>query len=250
MSAVSSSRTPSTASSSERSTSLATSAWAPTRRASAATRPARRGRPVGLSHGEQPGDHRHDEQHGDTGEQRPQPSVLAGLLACSSSVARVSARSRSALVSRNVCSVGVRSGLRLVAPVESLGEPYPAVQLAVGPAHRVPGVGGDREVAQDPLALDVVVEPAAQAGPRPGECLVGQLDRSVVARHQPGRDEQLDQPLVFAIGGEQCAGVPGCVPVRLRRWARPAATGGRAGCAAVRPAPARRSPRPTARPPR
>ena len=65
--------------------------------------------------------------------------------------------------------------------------------LAVGAAHRVPGVGGAGEVAQDALALDVLVEPAPQARPGPGERLVGELDDAVVAGDQPGADQQLDE---------------------------------------------------------
>ena len=51
---------------------------APTRRASAAT--AARSARFACRSGEQTSDHRDDEQRGGTGEQRPQPAVLAGLM--------------------------------------------------------------------------------------------------------------------------------------------------------------------------
>ena len=59
---------------------------------------------------------------------------------------------------------------------------------------------------QDALALDVVVQPGPQAGPGPGQRLVGQLDGVVVAGHQPGSDQQLDEPLVLGVGGDGAAG--------------------------------------------
>ena len=96
--------------------------------------------------------------------------------------------------------------MALVLPLEGLGEADAAVELAVGPAHAVPGVGGEGEVAQDALALDVVVQPAPQAGPGPGQRFVGQLDGVVVAGHQAGSDEQLDELFVFGVGGDRAAG--------------------------------------------
>ena len=61
-------------------------------------------------------------------------------------------------------------------------------------------------MAQDALAFDVVVQPRLQAGPGAGERFVGQLDGVVVAGHQPGADEQLDELLVLGVGGD---GAPG-----------------------------------------
>ena len=72
-------------------------------------------------------------------------------------------------------------------PLQRPGQPDPAVQLAVRPPELVPGVGGGAQVAQDPLPLDVLVEPGPQ--PRPGarQCLVGDLDDTGVAGDQAGR---------------------------------------------------------------
>ena len=39
-------------------------------------------------------------------------------------------------------------------------------------------------MVQDPLALDVLLEPVAQPGPLPGECLVGDLHHALVAGDQ------------------------------------------------------------------
>ena len=64
----------------------------------------------------------------------------------------------------------------------------------------------------DPLALDVVVQPAAQPRPGPGERFVGDLEHPFVAGHQPGADQLLDQLLV---GGSEA--------IRRRgTWARTA----------------------------
>ena len=71
---------------------------------------------------------------------------------------------------------------------------------------RIPGVGGEGEVPQDALALDVVVQPGPQAGPRPGQRFVGQLDGLVVAGHEPGSDQELDEPFMLGVGGDGAAG--------------------------------------------
>ena len=104
-------------------------------------------------------------------------------------------------------------------PVMDAGQPHPAVELAVRTPHGVPGVGSGREVVQHPLALDVVVQPAAQAGPRPGERLVGDLEDPVVTRDEPGGHEHLDQPLPLGVGRHDPAGHPDPdgLPPRPRR---------------------------------
>ena len=92
----------------------------------------------------------------------------------------------------------VRSGA--VAPLERSCQSEAPVQLAVGPIHGVPGVGGRGDVAEDPLAVDVVLEPATQ--PRPGhrEGFVGHLDHVAVAGHQAGCDQLLDELVVDVVG--------------------------------------------------
>ena len=141
---------------------------------------------VRLPAGEQTGDHGDDEQHRGTGEQGSQPAVLAGLLAQPLFGRRgLGSFPLGAGVEEGPFGWG-EVGVGTVLPVEGLGEADAAVELAVGPAHAVPGVGGEGEVAQDALTLDVVVQPGLQAGPGPGERFVGQLDGLVVAGHQPG----------------------------------------------------------------
>ena len=108
---------------------------------------------------------------------------------------------------------GVLDGaeIRLVvgAPVECLGEADPAVQLAGWTAEAVPGVGGADEVTQDALAVDVVVEPAAQPRPGPGQRFVGQLDGGLVGGDQPGGHQSFDELFVVAVDGHQPARHPG-----------------------------------------
>ena len=98
--------------------------------------------------------------------------------------------------------VGVGPGL----PVERLQQADTAVELAVGPAHAVPRVGGEGHVAADAMAFDVVVQPRLQPRPGAGERFMGQLDRVVVAGDQPGSDEQFDELLVFRVGSNGAAG--------------------------------------------
>ena len=95
-----------------------------------------------------------------------------------------------------------------LAPLERSCEAGAAVELAVRAAHGVPGVGPAREVAEDALALDVLVEPALQPGPGPGQGLVGDLDDAVVAGDEPGADQPLDELVVGGVGGHGAPGHP------------------------------------------
>ena len=58
---------------------------------------------------------------------------------------------------------------------------------------------------QDPLSLDVVVEPAAQAWPFAGQGLVGEGDVAVVAGEQARADQELHQPLLLGTGDDAVA---------------------------------------------
>ena len=61
---------------------------------------------------------------------------------------------------------------------------------------------------EHPLALDVVVQPAPQARPGPGECLVGELQDPVVAGDEPRCDQLLDEVVAVGVGGHHPAGDP------------------------------------------
>ena len=149
-----------------------------------------------------------------------------------SAALRSSASARPRAASRNSPLGLGEGGVRVGAPVQRPGQPDAAVELAVGAAEGVPGVGGGREVVPDPLALDVVVEPAAEPGPGAGERLVGDLEDAVVAGDQPGgRAARRARP---ARGRWRPAGAaPGCGPVRLRCRGRPGGAPGRAAACAV-----------------
>ena len=79
-------------------------------------------------------------------------------------------------------------GIELVAavggPVERRSEPGAAVQLGGVAAARVPLARGLREVAVQPPALRVLLEPAAQPGPLAQQRLVGELRLAVAERDQ------------------------------------------------------------------
>jgi hypothetical protein len=164
---------------------------------------------VSLAEGHQPGEHGDDESDADGNQLDAEPPVGAGgafelvgfalLLAVPFGVAGV----KEGALDR------VEVGRGPVAPLDGLVEADAAVQLAVGPAHGLPGVGGGGEVAPDALPFDVVVQPAPQPGPRSGEGFVGELDDVLVADHEPGGDELLDNLLVLGVGGDGTAGYPG-----------------------------------------
>ncbi len=141
-------------------------------------------------------------------EQGAEPPVLAGLV-------------ERPVLGRTLLAVGERlAGVeedalrrrqvrrRSLTPLEGVRQAPAAVQLALGAAHGVPGVGGATEVAQDSLALDVLVEPAPQAGPGPRQRLVGELDHTVVAGDEPGSYEQLDELIALGVGSHGSAGHP------------------------------------------
>ncbi len=54
-----------------------------------------------------------------------------------------------------------------------------------------------------PHALDIVVEPGPEPGPRPYQRLVGDLHDAVVAGEESGTDEALDELVVLGVGGEE-----------------------------------------------
>ncbi len=128
----------------------------------------------------------------------------------------------------------VRADVGAGLPVQRSREPDTAVELAVRTVQGVPGVGRAAEVVPDALALDVVVEPAAQPGPGAGQRLVGDLEDPLVAGDEPRVDEQLDQLLVVGVRARSVGAGPGCAPLRRRCRARPAAGRGRAAGAARR----------------
>ena len=100
-------------------------------------------------------------------------------------------------------------GVRLSVPLQCLGEADASVQLAGWAAQGVPGLGGGGEVVQDPLAFDVVVQPAAEPGPRAGQRLVCDLDEAVVAGDQAGSDEPVDELVLGGMGDDLPARQPG-----------------------------------------
>ena len=155
------------------------------------------------------GDEGEDEEYGGAGEHDPEPPDQPGL--------PLGLLGRSAVLGVGEDRAGVeelafgrgQGGVRPFLPVQGLGQPDAAVQLAVRATQGVPGVGGGGEVVQGPLALDVVLEPAAEPGPRAGQRLVCDLDDAVVAGDQPGSDEPIDELVLGVIGDDLAARQPG-----------------------------------------
>ena len=154
--------------------------------------------------------------------------ILSCRRACSSAACSSVCDDR-LLAARKSSSVAVSVGGRAFLPVQGLGEATAAVELAVGAAEAVPGVGGDGEVVQDALAFEVVVEPAAQPRPGAGQRFVGELDDAVVAGDQPRGHQQVDHRVVVGAGDDRAAAAAGCGRLAVRTRARPGAAAGRAG---------------------
>ena len=175
------------------------------------------GGPVPLADGHDAHDHGDDESDTEGRELGPEPPVRSGGavelvgLAFPLPVAFGPAGAEEGSLE------GVEVGGRPVAPFDRLVQPDAAVELAVGPAHGVPRLGGGAEVPPGPLPFDVVVQPAAQPGPGAGECLVGQLHHALVAGHQPRGDELFDDLFALRVGGHEPAGDPGAHRLALGR---------------------------------
>ena len=216
----SSSRAPAAASSSERLMSSVSWDRAPTRRASAETAagalsPRRRGLGrVAIARSDctaarTAGDEREDEEYGGAAQHDPQPPdqprLPLGLLG------------RSAVLGFGEVRAGVEElpfgrgqvGVRPFLPLQGLGEADASVQLAGWAPQGVPGLGGGGDVVQDPLAFDVVLQPAAEPRPRAGQRLVCDLDDAVVAGDQPGSDEPVDELVLGGMGDDLAARQPG-----------------------------------------
>ena len=106
----------------------------------------------------------------------------------SSSAARCSASASCTLASRNACSSSDSSTEVRSRHSIAWASRIAAVQLAVGPAERLPGLGRDAEVVEDPLALDVLLEPVRAAAARPGPAPRGpaaRLSSSLVTSRAP-----------------------------------------------------------------
>ena len=120
---------------------------------------------------EEPGDDREDEQPGDSGEHGAQAPLGAPAR-------------RAALVEEgplDVSQLGVVGGR----PVERGGQPRAAVELAGVAAARVPLARRDAEVVVQAPALDVLLEPFAQARPLAQQGLVGDLRLLAADGHEP-----------------------------------------------------------------
>ena len=162
-----------------------------------------------LHHGEHAGHEGQDEQCGGSGQHHAEPSDQHALRAVALGEVPFLARPGSARpASRKSRSTGLRVAAEPVPPLQGSFEPDAAVELAVRPPQAVPGIRGPRQVVQQPLALDVVVQPATQPWPGPGQRLVRHLDGAVVAGDQPRTDQHLDQPLLLGVGGDHPSGHP------------------------------------------
>ena len=93
-----------------------------------------------------------------------------------------------------------------LAPLRCGVEPGAAVQLSVGPAERLPSIGGSAEVSLDALARCILLEPRSQSRPRSGERFVGHFDRVLIGRDEPGPHEQRHHSFSVGISEESLRG--------------------------------------------
>ena len=119
-----------------------------------------------------PGDQCHHQEDCGTDQQPPQPPVRPSLLLC--------------LLLARLAALGQELTLELVQlapvssrPVKGDRQPRPAVELGEIPTACVPLLGCLRDVRADLPALDVLLEPAAQARPLADQRLVSDLYRAV-----------------------------------------------------------------------
>ena len=199
-----------------------------------------------LDGGDAAGSQREDEEHRRTAEHDAEPTDQPGLRAgVLGSAALLGVGGLAGGVEERLLGVG-EGGLGARLPVQHPGQPDAAVELAGRAPEGVPGVGRAAEVVPDALALDVVVEPAAEPGPGPGQCLVGDLEDALVAGHQARREQGLDQGSSWA-SARPAVAAHGCGRLRPRRRGRPAAGRGRAAGVARSGSSCRRAARRTGR---
>ena len=125
--------------------------------------------PVGLTQGEQPGDDRHHQGGADANEERSQLAVDPDLMARSILCGEPFVVGGSLGGGEELPLNHVEIGRRPFPPLDGLGQALAPIQLGVRATHGVPRLAGRGEVAEDPLALHVVIEPVAQPGPGPHE---------------------------------------------------------------------------------
>ena len=177
-------------------------------------------------------------------EARDQPCLLAraGLTALCSSMSALRAGGR-----EEVALDHGQRGAGARPPVQRAGQPDATVELAVRPAQAVPRIRRRAQVVQDPTAVDVVLQPSAQARPGSGEGLVGDLrtpSSLVTSRAETS----------ISISRSRAASVPTSRRGTRVRTGSPSGPGragaarGRAAPRACRARPGRRDARPTAPP--
>ena len=64
-------------------------------------------------------------------------------------------------------------------------------------------MGGRAEVTEETKPFTVLVEPAAQPWPLPGECLVGDLEAVVTGDDKAGAHEHVDDMAVVGVGHDR-----------------------------------------------
>ena len=160
--------------------------------------------PAALMQEQPAAEQRHHEEGHHPDEQRPQASIgpLLGGRSC-----------------RQVLLLGLPAGDRAVDerllgggevgrdgrhPFLDGAQPCPLVQLGAVTTGSLPFGGGGGQMAKDPLALAVLVQPGAQAGPRPAEGFVRDLDAVGVGREEPSVEQRV-QHLVVAVVPDQVA---------------------------------------------
>ncbi len=171
---------------------------------------------IGLTHGRRAGRDRRDQQHRGPDEQPALSADLAGLDPRPDlGIAPFGLFRLLGRVEEGGLGLG-EGGVPARSPLQGLAQPGPPVQLAVRPAEQVPGVGRGAEVVQDPLPLDVLLEPALQPGPGARQRLVGDLDDPGVTGDQARAHQQVDEAARARGHWTAVVAAPGCGPARPR----------------------------------
>ena len=173
---------------------------------------------TGLADCEEAGDQGSYQQDGGRGQRGAEAAVDADLLACAV-FGGVEFRGGEAFACGeevDLCRREVRCCVLL--PLQGLCEADASVQLTLRTSQRLPRVGDLGEVVEDLLAFQIVLEPAAETRPSPGEGFVSQFDDAVVAGDEARADQQIDERVRLGAGHHRPSRQPAADRLAVRAW--------------------------------
>ncbi len=161
---------------------------------------------IALPHRDHASQEHHDEGSSDHGQEPAESLVLALAVQCGPA--------DSVLLGFSQRDGGVEEGVlvtsqiraRLADPGERIIEASAAVELARLTIRGDPVGGGGSETVHHPLGVGVFVQPAPQAGPCPGQRLVGEPHGVFVCGQEAGLHQGVDGIVVSGVEGDEGRG--------------------------------------------